>query len=123
MPLNKKYPITEIVKASKYYNERTREQITYEYVLLKGLNDSSRDAQELIKFLDGIDYKINLIPYNDAGTFYETVQAKKMEKPDKERVFAFQKVLTTAGIKAFIRKERGADILAACGQLAGRKNM
>ncbi len=120
IPLNKKYPIVEIVKASKYYNEKTGEQITYEYVLFKGLNDSSHNAQELVKLLNGIDYKINLIPYNDAGTFCGTSQLKKMEKPDKEKVFAFQKVLTTAGVKSFIRKEKGADILAACGQLAGK---
>jgi len=117
MPLNKKYPLEEIVKASRYYNEKTGEGITFEYVLFNGLNDSPHEAKKLIALLRGIDYKINLIPYNDAETCCGV--SLRLKKPDKERVLSFQKVLTTAGVKAFIRKEKGADIFGACGQLAG----
>jgi 23S rRNA (adenine2503-C2)-methyltransferase len=113
MPMNKKYTLKDILSACKYYNKETDREITFEYILFNGVNDSIEDAEKLLKTLRGIDYKINLIPYN-------SVEGKEFSKPERQRVQMFQDVLMAAGKKAFIRREKGADIAAACGQLAGR---
>ncbi|MCX8093932.1 MAG: 23S rRNA (adenine(2503)-C(2))-methyltransferase RlmN [Candidatus Goldbacteria bacterium] len=115
IPFNKKYPLKEIIKAAEYYNKKTKKQITFEYVLFKNINDSERDAMELVEKLKRVNFKINLIPYNSSLN-------TGFIKSEKKRVLNFQKILINHGIKAFIRKEKGADIKAACGQLAADTN-
>jgi len=110
MPVNKKYPLKMLLDALKQYPLPPRSRITFEYVLLADVNDSDEDAKRLVKLLRGIPSKINLIPFNE----YEGAAFKA---PREGRVLAFQKILTGAGLTALIRKSKGRDILAACGQL------
>ncbi len=112
VPFNKKYPLKEIINVSGYYNKKTKKEITYEYVLLKGINDSENDAKEITKILKGIKCKINLIPFNAKLN-------SEFKRPDEKNILNFQKILIENGYKTFIRKEKGTDISAACGQLAG----
>ena len=111
MPVNKKYSLSEIIKAAAYYNKKTGQEITFEYVMFKDINDSEKDARNLVNKLKSVNYKINLIPYNNSLN-------KKFEKPEYNKILNFQEILKNQGIKVFIRKEKGADIKAACGQLA-----
>ncbi len=111
MPINKRYPIEELLKATKEYPQPRRKFITFEYVLLKGINDSNQDAVSLGELLRGMKCKVNLIPFNEANPLpYKT--------PDRETVLNFQEILSGFGINVKIRKNRGRDILGACGQLA-----
>ena len=111
MPINKKYPIEKLIKVASKFPMPKRKLLTFEYVLLSDINDSDRNAAELVDLLKGISCKVNLIPFNEARPLpYNT--------PDHQRVLRFQKILTDAGINAKIRKNRGRDILGACGQLA-----
>ncbi len=114
MPINRKYPIAELMAAMKEYQEIAgqRQYITIEYILLKGVNDSLADARELVRLFDasGIGVKFNLIPFNPwPGAPFETPSIKACQQ--------FAEVLTHAGYAAPIRVPRGRDILAACGQL------
>lgn len=115
MPINKKYPLAVLFNACRKIPLLPGSSITFEYVMLDGVNDKPSDAQNLVRILRGIPSKVNLIPFNP----YE---GSKLKRTSDEKVFAFQKVLINAGINAFIRKSKGQDILAACGQLkAGYK--
>src|ERR1700751_557758 len=110
MPLNKKWNLEVLMAAAKAYPLRTREWITFEYVLLGGVNDAPDNAKEVAELLRGVRCKVNLIALNPGpGIDFTT--------PDAERVTAFQNVLRQAGIPAFVRRPRGRDIYAACGQL------
>jgi len=111
VPINKKYPLEKLIAACRDYPGLTNaRRITFEYVMLKGVNDSLRDARELVELLRGIPAKINLIPFNPwPGTKYECSQWKTIEK--------FAAYLNDKGLPAPIRTPRGRDILAACGQL------
>lgn len=113
IPLNNKYPISELLSACKRYVEgHQRRHITIEYVLLDGINDSIQDAKDLIRILKGLPTKINLIPFNPfAGTEYRC--------SSRAVIARFQQQLTDDGFVATVRKTRGDDIVAACGQLAG----
>lgn len=111
MPVNKKYPIKELMDACRAYPLSPRRRITFEYVLLDGFNDSRDDALRLIKLLRGIKSKVNLIPYNPGDSSGE------FKCPPESRLLEFQTILNRAGITAKIRKSMGADIAAACGQL------
>ncbi len=113
VPFNKKYPLKEIINISKYYNKKTEKEITYEYILLKDINDSEHEAKDLAKKLKEIKCKINLIPYNES-------ENSEFKKSDENKILKFQKILIDNGYKVFIRKEKGSDISAACGQLAGK---
>jgi 23S rRNA (adenine2503-C2)-methyltransferase len=110
MPLNRKWNLSELMKAAREFPLRARERLTFEYVLLAGVNDASENAREVVELVRGMRAKINLIAMN-AGT------ELPYEAPDRERVLAFQKILVAAGIPTFIRRPRGRDIFAACGQL------
>lgn len=111
MPINTKYPLGELIEALRHYPLPKRDRITIEYVLIKGFNDSDADARRLVKLLNPIRAKVNLIPFNDElSTEFKT--------PEPERVAAFQDILMSKSLIAIIRKSRGRDILAACGQLA-----
>ena len=110
MPLNKKWNLEMLIAAAKNFPLRTREWITFEYVLLGGVNDFPESAKEVAELLRGLRCKVNLIALNPGpGIDFTT--------PGEERVAAFQKTLRDAGIPAFVRRPRGRDIFAACGQL------
>ncbi|MFH0821773.1 MAG: 23S rRNA (adenine(2503)-C(2))-methyltransferase RlmN [Pseudomonadota bacterium] len=111
MPVNRRYPIAELMAALKAYPLPRRDRITVEYVLVSGVNDSDADAKQLVRLLNPIRAKVNLIPLNDESL--PTFQA-----PSPERVGRFQEVLMSRSLMAIVRKSRGTDILAACGQLA-----
>jgi 23S rRNA (adenine2503-C2)-methyltransferase len=114
MPINDAYPIATLLEACRDYLEvAPRDFITFEYVMLKGVNDAPDHAKELVRTLEGTPAKVNLIPFNP---FPES----GFEKTEPDRVRLFQKVLLDAGIIATVRKTRGDDIDAACGQLAGQ---
>jgi 23S rRNA (adenine2503-C2)-methyltransferase len=110
MPLNKKWNLEMLMAAAREFPLRTREWITFEYVLLGGVNDASENAKEVAELLRGMRCKVNLIALNPGpGIDFTT--------PNAERVTAFQNILRGAGIPAFVRRPRGRDIYAACGQL------
>lgn len=113
MPINEQNSLTDLKDALRYYTRVTRRDVTFEYILLKGFNDSLADAQELVKYASDVHAKVNLIEYNpiDAGGYGRT-DAKDAE--------AFQQYLDKKGIVARIRRSRGRDIDAACGQLANK---
>lgn len=110
MPLNRKWNLEKLLGAARSFPLRNRERITFEYVLLKDVNDSTQNAIEVVELLRGMRAKVNLIALNPGpGIDFST--------PAAERVLAFQQVLTRSGIPAFVRRPRGRDIYAACGQL------
>jgi 23S rRNA (adenine2503-C2)-methyltransferase len=110
MPLNKKWNLEMLMAAARAYPLRTREWITFEYVLLGGVNDGAENAKEVAELLRGMRCKVNLIALNPGPGIEFTT-------PGAERVAEFQTVLREAGIPAFVRRPRGRDIYAACGQL------
>jgi len=110
MPLNRKWNLEKLVAAAREFPLRPRERITFEYVLLSGVNDAEENAREVVHLLRGMKAKVNLIALNPGpGIDFST--------PDEDRVAAFQRVLREAEIPAFVRRPRGRDIYAACGQL------
>ncbi|HYY83372.1 MAG TPA: 23S rRNA (adenine(2503)-C(2))-methyltransferase RlmN, partial [Beijerinckiaceae bacterium] len=111
VPLNRKHPIKDLLQACRTYpGVSNARRITFEYVMLKGVNDSDRDARELVRLLKGIPAKINLIPFNPwPGTKYEC--------SDWDRIERFSEIVFRAGYASPVRTPRGRDILAACGQL------
>ncbi len=111
VPINRKYPISELLTACRNYPDvRNSRRITFEYILLKGVNDSLADARELVRLIKGIPSKINLIPFNPwPGAPYERSSDKVIE--------AFAQIVRDAGYPSPVRRPRGEDILAACGQL------
>jgi 23S rRNA (adenine2503-C2)-methyltransferase len=110
MPLNRKWNLEELMKAAREFPLRARERLTFEYVLLAGVNDAPEQAREVVELVRGIRAKINLIALN-SGT------ELRYRTPEQERVLAFQGILVAAGIPTFVRRPRGRDIFAACGQL------
>ncbi|MBT3181645.1 MAG: 23S rRNA (adenine(2503)-C(2))-methyltransferase RlmN [Deltaproteobacteria bacterium] len=114
MPINKKYPISEIVKFCRSYSHRSRNRITFEYVLIGGMNDSEQDAARLVQLLKGIRAKVNIIPFNP-------FDKSDLRAPDENTVTWWSEYLYNSGIQANIRQSRGQEILAACGQLATKE--
>ena len=115
VPVNKKYPLKELMAACRRFidKQNARSRITFEYVMLAGVNDQPEHARELIKLLKGIPTLMNLIPFNPfEGSGYRT--------PSRNAVVRFSEILHNAGMTTVIRKTRGEDIDAACGQLAGK---
>ncbi|HEC97361.1 MAG TPA: 23S rRNA (adenine(2503)-C(2))-methyltransferase RlmN [Nitrospirae bacterium] len=112
MPVNRRYPVRALMRACREYPLEPRRRITFEYILFEGLNDSSGDAGRLVRLLRGIPSKINLIPFNP----YEGAEFRR---PQEERVQFFRSLLQAGGLTAIVRKSKGGDILAACGQLRG----
>ncbi len=111
MPVNKRWPIKELLEAVKEFPTGPRKKVTMEYVMLGELNDTDADMKRLVSLMRGLPVKVNLIPYNDnAGLGFKS--------PSREWVFTWQRYLNAHGIQAFIRWSKGADIAAACGQLA-----
>ncbi len=112
MPVNRRYPMEEVLATLRRLPLAPRRRFTIAYVLIGGENDSLRDARRLVRALHGIRCKVNLIPFNP---FPET----KMKRPERADVVAFQECLRSRGLSAHVRWSRGSDVLAACGQLAG----
>lgn len=110
MPINRKWDLQALLDAVRDFPLRPRERVTFEYVLLADVNDSPQNAREVVRLLNGIRAKVNLIAFNPGPEI-------PFSTPSEERVLEFQRVLTEAGVPAFIRRPRGRDIYAACGQL------
>ena len=109
MPITRKYHLKDLIAACKVYPLRPWEKLSFEYVLLKGVNDTDADARRVVKWLANLNAKVNLIALNPGpGIPFET--------PDPERVAAFQEIVKR-GLPCFVRKPRGLDVYAACGQL------
>jgi 23S rRNA (adenine2503-C2)-methyltransferase len=110
VPLNKKYGVADIIAACKRFPLAKRSRITFEYVLLAGVNDSADDARQLAKLLAGVKSKVNLIPLNAAPGI-------PFKRPSDEAIDQFARILSERGTVVSVRKSRGRDIRAACGQL------
>ena len=115
MPVNKKYPIEILLDACRNYPMPGRRMLTFEYILIAGINDSPGDAEKLARLLKGIRCKLNLIAFNEfPGSTFQT--------PTQDSIRTFQQVLLNHHYTSIIRASKGSDILAACGQLSGRVN-
>jgi 23S rRNA (adenine2503-C2)-methyltransferase len=110
MPINRKWKIAAIMEAARAFPLRPRERVTFEYVLLAGVNDAPENAHEVVGLLRGIRAKVNLIALNPGPEI-------PFRTPSSDAVYRFQQILIDAGIPAYIRRPRGLDIYAACGQL------
>jgi 23S rRNA (adenine2503-C2)-methyltransferase len=113
MPINSKYPLQDLIKAAKYYTKKQKKRITFEYVLIKGVNDSPEDALRLMTLVRGVPCKVNLIAYNSTRNQYM--------RPDEEKINAFAESIRTLRAPVTVRISHGQDIDGACGQLATRK--
>ena len=114
MPVNNTYPIEELIKACKYYIEKTNKRISFEYALAKDNNDNLEDAKGLVNLLKGMIAHVNLIPINK-------IEDGKYTKSTNENIIKFRDYLNIKGITATIRRELGSDIDAACGQLRRKR--
>jgi 23S rRNA (adenine2503-C2)-methyltransferase len=114
MPVNDKYNLDELFEALAYWRSKRKQHITFEYILIQDVNDGLDQAHRLAKRARGLDAKVNLIPYN-------TVEGLPWVRPSEPHQDAFQEVLLNAGVKATLRREKGHDIAAACGQLRLRQ--
>lgn len=113
MPVERKYKLDELKKALQFYTDKTSKRITLEYILIGGLNDTKECALELCKYMENLKCNVNLIPYNP-------IAQDTFKRPTKKDIMTFKYLLEASGKKVTIRLERGADIDAACGQLAGK---
>jgi 23S rRNA (adenine2503-C2)-methyltransferase len=110
MPVNRAYPLARLMQALHYYCTATANTVTIEYALLKGLNDSDKDAARLMDLLSGLPCMINILMFNP-------FPYASFERPDEKRVYEFRNILLRHGFVAVVRNSRGSDINAACGQL------
>ena len=110
MPINKAYPIEKLIEAVKNYLNKTNRRVTFEYIMLQGINDSEKEAVELASLLKGINCYVNLIPYNETSHI-------KYKKSTKEQIMKFYDTLKKHNINVTVRKEFGRKVSAACGQL------
>lgn len=110
MPVNKKYPVEELLAACEEYSRKKKQRPTFEYILIRDINDSTEQARLLARHTRRVNAKVNLIPYN-------TVEGLDWERPDESRQEEFLSILKNAGADATLRREKGHDIAAACGQL------
>ena len=113
MPVNRKYPLPELIRAGKAYGDKTKRRVTYEYILIDEVNDTPRHAAELAELLRGQLASVNLIPINP-------VTERDFRRPSTDRIEAFRRALEDSHISVTVRKEMGADMNAACGQLRNR---
>ncbi|QTA79760.1 Dual-specificity RNA methyltransferase [Desulfonema limicola] len=116
MPINKKYPIEALLDACKKYPLRPRRRITFEYILIQGINDSVKDAENLAKLLQKVKAKVNLIPFNEH-------RQSPFKRPDESAIHKFQDILVNKNLTAVIRYSKGLDISAACGQLSAKETV
>ena len=113
MPVNRRYPLKRILGLCKNFPLRPRTRITFEYVMVQGVNDSPQDAKRLLRILKGIPSKINLIPLNEAPEI-------PFKRPSEEKIKGFQEILMEGGLTAIVRTSKGREISAACGQLQAK---
>ena len=111
MPVNRKYPIEQLLKACANYPLTSRRKITFEYILIKGINDSEQDAKRLAKLLRPLRAKINLIPFN-------SYEKSEFQRPEESVILKFKEILSKTNYTAIVRYSKGQDISAACGQLS-----
>ncbi|MCR4441182.1 MAG: 23S rRNA (adenine(2503)-C(2))-methyltransferase RlmN [Peptococcaceae bacterium] len=116
MPVNKKYPLEILIPACRRYIEKTGRRITFEYALIKGFNDDQEHGRQLAQLLRGLKANLNIIPVN-------TVPGASFSRPKPENTRRFAELLRKMGLDAVVREEKGVDIAAACGQLAGRSEV
>ena len=114
MKVNRAYPLEKVMEAVRYYEKETKRRVTYEYLLLEGINDTKECAEELINLIKGTFGYVNLIPYNETNK-------NDYKRSSGNRVHTFLDILMKHGVKATIRKEFGSKISAACGQLRSKK--
>ena len=110
VPINRKYGLKELLDACRRFPLKRRNRITFEYVMLAGVNDTPEDARRLVRLLNGIRAKVNLLPLNEAAGI-------PFERPSDDRVNQFAQILADRDVTVSVRKSRGRDIRAACGQL------
>jgi 23S rRNA (adenine2503-C2)-methyltransferase len=110
MPVNRKYPVAALLDACAYYARKKKQRITFEYILIEGVNDRPEDAAALARVVCALPAKVNCIPYN-------SVEGLPWRRPAQNRQKAFMRILRAANVPATIRLEKGHDIAAACGQL------
>jgi len=113
MPANRRHPLRKILGLCKNFPLRPRTRITFEYVMVEGINDSPQDAKRLLRILTGIPSKVNLIPLNEAPEI-------PFKRPSDEKIRRFQEILMQGGLTAIVRTSKGREISAACGQLQGK---
>lgn len=116
MPINRTYPLEKLLEACRQYPVAPGRRITFEYILIKGINDSEKDARRLAKLLQPIRCKLNLIPFNPH-------EGCDLDRPSEEVIQAFYKVLFDKNYTIIVRRSKGQDISAACGQLRVRSQM
>jgi 23S rRNA (adenine2503-C2)-methyltransferase len=114
MPINLKYPIERLLEACRRYSLKPHRRITIEYILLKGINDSEKDAHRLAELLRPLRAKINLIPFN-------AFEGSEFRRPDESVITRFLQILLKSNYTAIIRRSKGEDISAACGQLRAHR--
>ena len=110
VPINRKYRLEDLIEVCRRFPLRRRSRITFEYVLLDGVNDTPEDARRLVRLLAGIKAKVNLLPLNEAAGI-------PFKRPSDARVNAFARILADSDVVVSVRRSRGRDIRAACGQL------
>ena len=110
MPVNRKYPLAVLLDACRHYVERKKQRLTFEYILIENVNDTPEQAHALAAIAEKLDAKVNLIPYN-------TVEGLSWTRPSSNRQQAFHRILINRRVAATLRREKGHDIAAACGQL------
>ena len=115
MPINREFPLKQLIPACRAFPLPNRRMITFEYILIAGVNDRDEDAVKLVRLLAGIRAKVNLIPLN-------SFPGLDMSPPSIERIQHFQNILIENHYTAIIRKSKGQDISAACGQLSGEES-
>jgi len=113
MPVNRMYPMAEVLRAAELYAAQTKRRVTYEYILIRDINDGVREAEQLARLLRGQLASVNLIPINP-------VAERHLFRPPRETVLRFQRILEAHHVTATVRREMGTDIQAACGQLRSR---
>ena len=114
VPLNKKYPLKDLMEVCRnYFKDEPRRSITMEYVMLDGINDTPQHARQLIRILEGVQAKVNLIPFNP-------FPMTDYQRSDMDTIMHFRDILMHAGMNTTVRRTRGDDIDAACGQLVGQ---
>jgi len=113
MPINKRYPLSQLIQACKDFTDETGDRVTFEYVLLKGVNDTLEDAKKVHEIVKSVPFKINLIPFNEH-------EGSEYKRPERDSVLLFQRELIRRNYSVFIRRTMGRDIYAACGQLRSK---
>ena len=114
MPINKVYPLNDVIKAVKSYIKNTNRRVTFEYILLSGINDSISDAKKLCSLIKGLNAYVNLIPYNESNFSI-------FKRPKNDKIMNFYDIIKREGINVTVRREFGSEISAACGQLRSKK--